>query len=328
MATNTSSPLPRKALVADIGGTNARFAIADLGTLQLSSRATFRCAEFPSLQAMAAAYLAHVSERPTAAALAVAAPVLGERVQFTNSSWSFGPDDLRAALRVEKLLLLNDFEALAHALPHLEPSNLHQIGGGTPAGRATKVVLGPGTGLGLASLVWSPTGWLAMPSEGGHASFAVEDAREFAILERLLTGRERLSAERVLSGPGLGDVYRVLAELHGQPVLPLQAPDVVKRALAGEDPIARETLERFAIWLGRFAGDAALFFAGRGGVYLGGGIAPRMVNVLSAGPFRRAFETKGRLASYLLAIPVYVILSGDAALKGTAAALAARIAEL
>jgi glucokinase len=328
MATNGSQTLPSAALVADIGGTNARFAIADLGTLQLSSRGSFRCAEFPSLQAAAAAYLADFSKRPRAAALAVAAPVLGETVQFTNSSWSFGLEDLRTALGVEKLLVLNDFEALALALPHLEPSDLHQIGGGTAAGRATKVVLGPGTGLGLASLIWSPTGWLAMPSEGGHASFAVEDAREFAIFERLLTGRERLSAERVLSGPGLGDVYRVLAELQGQKVLPLQAPDVVKRALAGQDPIARETLERFATWLGRFAGDAALFFACRGGLYLGGGIVPRMVNILSAGPFRRAFEMKGRLASYLVPIPVYVILSGEAGLKGAAAALAARVAGL
>jgi glucokinase len=320
--------LPGAALVADIGGTNARFAIANLGTLQLSSRASFRCAEFPSLQAVAEVYLADFSEQPTAAALAVAAPVLGERIQFTNSPWSFGLEDLRTALRVDKLLLLNDFEALALGLPHLQASDLHQIGGGTPAGRATKVVLGPGTGLGVASLVWSRTGWLAMPSEGGHASFAVEDAREFTILQRLLIGRERLSAERVLSGPGLGDLYRVLAEAQSQPVLPLQAPDVVKRALAGEDPIARETLERFAIWFGRFAGDAALFFAGRGGVYLGGGIVPRIVNVLSAGPFRSAFEAKGRLASFLAPIPVYVILSGEAALKGAAAALAARVTEL
>jgi glucokinase len=276
------------------------------------------------LQAVAAAYLADVSERPTAAALAVAAPVLGERVQFTNSSWSFGLEELQTALRVQKLLVLNDFEALAYALPHLGPADLHQIGGGTPAERATKVVLGPGTGLGVAALVSSSTGWLAMPSEGGHVSFAVDDAREFAILERLLKGRERLSVERVLSGPGLGDVYRVLAGLQGKPVSPLRAPDVVKRTLAGEDPIARETIERFAIWLGRFAGDAALFFAALGGVYLGGGIVPGMVNVLCAGPFRRAFEAKGRMASYLVPIPVYVILSGEAGLKGAAAALAAR----
>jgi len=324
MATNGDRTFPRKTLVGDIGGTNARFAIADLGTLQLSSSTSLSCAEFASLQAVAAAYLDVVAERPVAAALAVAAPVLGERVQFTNSSWSFELEELRTSLGVHKLLILNDFEALAYALPHLELSELHQIGGETPADRATKVVLGPGTGLGVASLSWSPTGWLAMASEGGHASFAVEDAREFAMLERLLMGRERLSVERVVSGPGLADVYRVLAELQGWSAPRLQAAEVVKRALAGEDRIAQETLERFATWLGRFAGDAALFFAARGGVYLGGGIAPRIVNVLSAGPFRRAFEAKGRMKSYLVPVPVYVILSGEAGLKGAAAAAVAR----
>ena len=128
----------------------------------------------------------------------------------------------------------------------------------------------------------------------------------------------------MVSGPGLADVYRVLAELQGWSAPRLQAAEVVKRALAGEDRIAQETLERFATWLGRFAGDAALFFAARGGVYLGGGIAPRIVNVLSAGPFRRAFEAKGRMKSYLVPVPVYVILSGEAGLKGAAAAAVAR----
>jgi glucokinase len=193
--------------------------------------------------------------------------------------------------------------------------------------RATKTVLGPGTGLGVAGLAWSPAGWQALASEGGHVAFAVEDAREFAMLERLLGGRERLSVERVVSGPGLADVYRVLAELAGrQAPEPLQAPEVVQRALAGCDPVAREALERFATWLARFAGDAALFFGARGGVYIGGGIAPRMVDLLSAGAFRRAFEAKGRMRAYLAPIPAYVILAGDAALRGAAAALRRHVA--
>jgi glucokinase len=166
---------------------------------------------------------------------------------------------------------------------------------------------------------------VAVASEGGHASFAVEDAREFAMLERLATGRERLSVERVVSGPGLADIYRVLAEMAGQPAAPVQTPEaVVQRALAGRDPVAQEALERFATWLGRFAGDAALYFGARGGVYIGGGIAPKLVGALTSGAFRRAFEAKGRMAAYLGPIPVYVILIGSAAaLKGAAAALAA-----
>lgn len=327
MTTEGVGKAPRKALVADIGGTNARLAIADLDTLQLSGSASFRCAEFPSPHALAAAYLDGVAERPVAAAVAVAAPVVGDRVQLTNSPWSFGADELRTAIGFDMLLVLNDFEALAHVLPQLMPNDLHQIGGGTPVERATKVVLGPGTGLGVASLAWSPAGWVAMASEGGHASFAVEDAREFAMLERLVAGRERLSVERVVSGPGLADIYRVLTELQGRSAPPLQAADVVQRALAGGDIMAREALDRFAIWLGRFAGDAALFLGARGGVYLGGGIAPRMVEVLSGGAFRRAFEAKGRMASYLAPVPVYAIVARDAALKGAAAALLARMAK-
>ena len=327
MAIANSDGLLRKVLVADIGGTNARLATADVRSLEVTTARSFRCAEYPSLDAVASAYLNGLPERPRAAAVAVAAPVVGDRVQLTNSPWAFVHEDFRVALGLDSLLVLNDFEALAHVLPRLGPSDLHQIGGATPAERATKVVLGPGTGLGVASLAWSPAGWVAMPSEGGHAAFAVEDATEFAMLERLLTGRERLSVERVVSGPGLADIYRVLADLKGRPAPPLQAADVVQRAVGGNDPIASEALDRFATWLGRFAGDAALFFGARGGVYLGGGISPRMLDVLSAGRFRRAFEAKGRMTSYLAPIPVYVILAGDAALKGAAAALAARLAE-
>ncbi len=321
-ALRTAPSTPRMALVADIGGTNARLAVADLATLQVSRAVSFRGAEFPSLEAVVAAFLGGVVERPTAAAFAVAAPVVGATVRLTNSPWAFGRDGLRAAMGVDTLLLLNDFEALAHALPHLGAADLRQIGGGAPIERATKAVLGPGTGLGVAGLAWSPAGWQALPSEGGHIAFAVEDATEFAMLERLLTGRERLSVERVVSGPGLADVYRVLSELQGRSAAPLQAAEVVERAHAGDDPVARQALDRFATWLGRFAGDAALFLGARGGVYIGGGIAPRMVDELSAGPFRRAFEAKGRMSAFLAPIPIYVILAGDAALKGAAAALA------
>jgi glucokinase len=328
MVIDTSSSSATIALVADIGGTNARFAVADLRTLKLARSVSFRCLEFPSLQAAAAAYLAELAERPRLAAFAVAAPVFAGSVQFTNSSWSFGLEQLRTALGLHKQLVLNDFEALAQALPHLEASELHQIGGGMPAEGAPKVVLGPGTGLGVAGLVRSADGWLPVASEGGHVGFAVEDAREFAILERLRSGRERLSVERVLSGPGLADLYRVLSQLQGRSAPPLQAADVVKRGLAAEDAVAQETLEQFATWLGRFAGDAALVFAARGGVYLGGGIAPRIVELLSAGGFRRALQGKGRMAPYLSPIPVYVILSGEAGLKGAAAALATRLAAL
>lgn len=332
MASEALRNSPRKAptaLVADIGGTNARLAIADLDTLELANPVSLRREGFLSFEAVAESYLQGVPERPRAAAIAVAGPVVGETIKLTNSPWSFRRAALRAALGLDELLVLNDFEALAHALPHLAPSDLQQIGGGAPVEHAPKVVLGPGTGLGVAGLVWSPCGWVAMASEGGHASLAIKDAREFAMLERLIEGRERLSVEGVVSGPGLAQTYRVLAEMAGQPVAPVEAPEVVQRALGGRDAFAREALERFAVWLGRFAGDAALFFGARGGVYIGGGIAPKMVHALTAGAFRQAFEAKGRMTTYLAPIPVYVILIGtSAALKGAAAALAGRMGEV
>jgi glucokinase len=325
MVSEASSSPPRTALVADIGGTNVRFAVADLDTLELANPVSLRREGFPSLEAVAESYLRGVAGRPSAAAIAVAGPVVGETVKLTNAPWSFRRAELKAALGLDELLVLNDFEALAHALPHLGPGDLHRIGGGAPVERAPKVVLGPGTGLGVAGLVWSPSGWVALASEGGHASLAVKDAREFAMLERLTRERERLSVEGVVSGPGLAQTYRVLAEMAGQTVAPVEAPEVVQRALGGHDANAREALERFAVWLGRFAGDAALFFGARGGVYIGGGIAPKMVDALSAGPFRHAFEAKGRMTPYLSPIPAYVILIGTrAALKGAAAALAGR----
>jgi glucokinase len=317
---------PRTALVADIGGTNARLAVANLDTLELANPVSLRRERFPSLEAVAESYLKGVADRPSAAAFAVAAPVVGETIKLTNSPWSFHREALRTALGLDELLVLNDFEALAHALPNLAASDLQQIGGVAPVEHAPKVVLGPGTGLGVAGLVWSPSGWVAVASEGGHASLAVKDAREFAMLERLIRGRERLSVEGVVSGPGLAQTYRVLAEMAGRPVAPLEAPEVVQRALGGDDPFAKEALERFAVWLGRFAGDVALLFGARGGVYIGGGIAPKMIDALSAGTFRQAFEAKGRMTSYLGPIPVYVIMIGTkAALKGAGAALAGRM---
>lgn len=321
MTKSRDSDLSRLGLVADIGGTNARFALADLASHKLTQFERFSAAQFPSLAAAAEAYLAHIDVRPRSACLAVAAPVVGESIQLTNSPWAFDRDGLRAGLGLDSLRVINDFEALALALPRLQAPELHRIGGEVPAPRAPKVVLGPGTGLGVAGLVWSASGWRAVESEGGHVAFAVEDAQEFAMLERLLIGRQRLSAERVLSGPGLEDIYRVLADLRSAGAPRLKAAEVVERAVADSDAIAVAALERFVVWLGRFAGDVALVFGARGGVYLGGGIAPRILAALSTGAFRQAFEAKGRMAGFLAPVPVHVILAKDAGLKGAAVAL-------
>jgi glucokinase len=317
--------LPRQAIVADIGGTNARFAVADLATLELSRISQVRCAAHPTFSSAFCAYLAELSVPPDYAAIAVAAPVTGEEIHLTNSPWSFTKHEFCRTVGLKDLLVLNDFAALARSLPHLAPTELHQIGGGAPEPETTKIVLGPGTGLGVAGLIWSGERWIAVAGEGGHTSLGAHDERELALLERLREGRSHLSAERALSGPGVANLYRAIAASHGESPEELQPNDVLVRGLSGEDGTAVEALDVFIAWLGRFAGDAALLFGARGGVYLGGGIAPKIAPALSIGAFRASFEEKGRMTSYLAPIPVYVIRADFATLKGAAAALNARL---
>jgi glucokinase len=318
--------IPSRAVVADIGGTNARFAIADLGTLDLSDIRHFPCSGHPSLAAAIADYLRGVADPSHHAVIAVAAPVTGEEVQLTNSAWSFARRELCRAAGLEAVLVLNDFEALALSLPHLAQSELHQIGGAPPLERGTKTVLGPGTGLGVAGLVWGGKDWIAVPGEGGHVTLGAHDERELALIERLRKGRDHLSVERALSGLGLPDLYQAVAASHGIAPEDVAPSEVVARAMSAGDPAADEALALFVTWLGRFAGDVALVYGARGGVYLGGGIPPKLVPQLSNGEFRRAFEAKGRMGAFLAPIPVYVILAEFAALKGAAAGIRAALA--
>jgi glucokinase len=322
----SAAPLPAHAVVADIGGTNARFAVADLQTLKFASVCHFPGSDYPTLAAAMTHYLSEMAERPNYAAIAVAAPITGEEVKLTNSQWSFAKSELCRAVGLKGVEVLNDFEALSLSLPHLDAGDLHQIGGGEPVAHATKAVLGPGTGLGVAGLVWSGTSWVAAPGEGGHMSLGAQSAAELALLERLRAGRDHLSVERALSGPGLTDLHMAVAASHGHSEAPLEPHEVVHRALSGEDEIAEEALDVFVAWLGRFAGDMALVFGARGGVYLGGGIPPKILSRLDHDDFRQAFEQKGRMKPFLVPIPVYVILAEFATLTGAAAGLRASLA--
>ncbi len=311
-----------RAIVADIGGTNARFAVADLSTLQLSDFQSFSCAEHESIVEAATSYAKSLAHPPKKAALAVAAPVTGETVDFTNSPWSFERKALARAMGLDGLLVLNDFQALAMSLPYIAAEDLAQIGGDKPVEKATKLVLGPGTGLGTAGLVWSEAGWVAVPGEGGHINLAPVHLGHLPLLNRMMSDREHLSAERVISGLGICDLYRCVAAERGGKAEDLEARDIVERATSASDPIAVETLEHFVAWLGSFAGDAALMLGARGGVYLGGGIPMRILDILKKGEFRRRFEAKGRMReAFLAAIPVYVICAKAPALQGAAAAL-------
>lgn len=320
---------PRTALVGEIDGAEVRFAITDVEELTITHFASLRCDMFPSLPVAIEAYMASIPYRPTMAGFAVAGPVTGTVVNLTNLAWSFTREELRAATGATHVHLVNDFEALALSLPYLVAHDLCRIGGEEPVVSATKVVLGPGAGLGVAALAPSPGGWVSLPGEGWHVSFAVQDAEEFLLVEGIRKGKGHLSAERLISGPGLAAIFRGLGEMRGVEAR-LSPSEIIERALGGEDRLAEEAVSYFVRWLGRFAGDMALVYGARGGVYLGGGMAPKIFgddtgSTSRARTFHQAFQDKGRLASYLATIPIYVVRAIDAGLRGTAVALSMRV---
>jgi glucokinase len=244
--------------------------------------------------------------------------VVGERVSLTNSAWSFTKSELSSRTGLNSVLVLNDIQALALSVPTLGGSDLHRIGGSAVEPLATKLVLAAGTGMGASTLVWTGAKWLAVPGEGGHISFATHTKRERDLIDLLYADQPHVPVDRVVSGPGLANLYQGVARLNGANAEALLPNDVLTRGLSRSDAIAEEALELFIAWLGRFAGDAALMVGARGGVYIGGGLAPRMVDALSTGLFRRSFDNKGQMKGFLEPIPVYVILAKFAALKGAA----------
>ena len=316
------------ALVADIGGTNARFAMIDLDDLVVPKFETYPCAKFRSLAEAAATFVKATGAKPNVAAFDIAGPVSGNHGLITNLSWSMTTEELAAATGATSVLLLNDFEALALSVQLMTAADLHQLGGGEAVERATKGVVGPGTGLGIGGLVWSASRWMPIPGEGGHTTFAAANVEEMDILSTVAKNFEHFSNERVVSGPGLVNLYVCFAARRGITLKErVGANEITRRALANEDPVANEALDFFVTALGRVAGDTALMMGARGGVYLGGGIPPKILDFLTKPEFRQAFESKGRLTPFLQPIPVYVMLARDAGLRGSGVALKTALAE-
>lgn len=319
----TAAP-PR--LVADVGGTNARFALQPPGA-RAGEAVVLRCADHAGIEAAARAALERA--RPTAAprhaAIAVAAPVTGDRIDMTNHPWTFSQRGLRQALGLERLVVVNDFTAIALAVPRLEASERRQVGGGTPTADAPVAVIGPGTGLGISGLVPDDGGWSPLAGEGGHVDLAPSNAREIALLERLQQRFDHVSLERVLSGPGLVNLYRALAEIDGAAPMDdaaLPTPEqIAERARSGACPLCGESVATFCALLGAAAGNLALNLGARGGVYIAGGIVPKLGTAFDEERFRRRFEAKGRFAAYLAPIPTYVITEARPALIGLASLL-------
>lgn len=319
-------PCPERPwLVADIGGTNARFGLITEPGGQPRRVKILRCGYYPNLVSAACAYLQFVDDvpRPRTACIAVAGPVDGDRFRLTNAHWEFSVAESRRALGFDHLELINDFTALALALPRL-PADAFQPIGTTPriAGKPLAVI-GPGTGLGVAGLVPSSRRWIPISSEGGHVTIPVETELEAQVAQFLQGGSHTtLSAEAILSGPGLVRLYRSLAAVYGRRARPLTPEEVCELGRLGTDPVCATTLEMFCGLLGAFAGNVALTLGARGGVLLGGGILPSLADVLAASEFRRRFEDKPTMTEYLSGIATELIVAPLPALTGASAWLA------
>ncbi len=306
-------------LIGDIGGTNARFAIAERGTYrQLRHLEVDR---YPSLHDALFDYLKALPEAERtglSGVLAIAGPVIGDKITMTNKAWSFSVAELKRSLNLLSLTVVNDFAANARAIPHIAPSGLLVVGPASPAAKGNIGVIGPGTGLGVSTLIPSGADWVLVAGEGGHATLAAANEEEEAIIHMLRKRWSHVSAERVLSGAGLVNLYEAICAIDGVEPLMLSPADVTKRAMNKSDDACVRAFARFCEFLGSVAGDLALTVGALGGVYIAGGILLRFKETFAASAFRQRFEAKGRFATMLARIPTYLILEESPALIGLA----------
>jgi len=312
-------------LLADIGGTNARFAL-ETGPGEIGSVQVYPCADYPGVADVIKKYLKDTKiGRVNHAAIAIANPVDGDQVSMTNHDWTFSIEATRRALGFDTLLVVNDFTALAMALPGLTDSQRVQVGGGTRRPNSVIGLLGPGTGMGVSGLIPADDRWIALGSEGGHATFAPADEREDIVLQYARKKWSHVSFERVAAGPGIEVIYRALAGRDKKRVAAtVDTREIVKRALDGE-PLAAESVDVFCGILGTFAGNIAVTLGALGGIYIGGGVVPRLGEFFARSSFRKRFEAKGRFEAYLQNVPTYVITAEYPAFLGVSAILAEQL---
>jgi glucokinase len=307
-------------LIGDIGGTNARFAIIVDANSEPGETRVVQTANYASIDdAIQQAVLDHTSLTPRSAVLAVAGPVDSDEIALTNCPWVVRPKAMFETLGLSDIVVLNDFEAQALAVAALGEEHMEKIGEGKPEPNAGRVVLGPGTGLGVAGLIHACHRWIPVPGEGGHMDIGPRTARDREIYPHLEPIEGRISGEQILCGRGLVSSYRAIAAADGKQARFTTPAEITAAALEKSDPVAVEALEFFVTALGRTAGDLALVFMSRGGVYLTGGIAQKIVPALKQGNFREAFEDKAPHRELLRSMPVYVITHPLAALAGLAA---------
>jgi glucokinase len=321
---------PTTIIAGDIGGTHARFCVADIAEGRITglrAAATFLTHDHTSLASAWRAFTATLDEpAPRAAALAVACPIVGDTLHLTNNPWVIRPAALSKELGVETVHLINDFAAVAHAVGHLPEAELAPLCGpvGALPDRGVISVIGPGTGLGVAQLWRGPAGASVVACEGGHTDFAPLDGVEDAILRLLRARYGRVSVERIVSGPGLRNIFEALAEIEGRPVQMREDKDLWTAAIAEDDPFAAEALGRFCACLGAAAGDFALAH-GAVGVVIAGGLIPRILHMLPQTAFASRFVAKGRFERMMSGIPVRALTHPQAGLWGAAAAFAGEL---
>ena len=327
-------------LVADIGGTNGRFGLVEFDAENIRAHGqinytaerqiTLRCADYADMATMIKACCVEFGiDVPAHGCLAIAGPIENGQAAMTNLNWKFSIEGLRDQLGMKTLHVINDFASLAYAVPFLQENELVTLYESNKANpEAPIVVMGPGTGFGMAALVPSQNNWKIIPTEGGHASFAPTNEKELAIKSFLLKEQNHVSVENILSGSGLVTLYRAIAHNAGVEAQPYTPADVSTKGLADEDSLCREAVLTFCDVLGEVAGDKALSTGARGGVVIGGGITPKLVGLLPESHFLERYKNKGPMAGYVSDISIRLIVNDKAALVGSAAWLIHNTPEL
>lgn len=306
--------------VSDVGGTNIRVArVTDGGVTDIKK---YLCTDFASIDLAIGQYFSDMPEYTfSQGCIGIACPVLGDQVEMTNHSWAFSQKALRNQLSLDALYVINDFTAVAHSLPALNETQVRQIGNGTARAGGNIAVFGPGTGLGVEHITMTSSGWQTLDGEGGHVDFAPVDETDIIVWRHLQSTLGRASAEEVMSGRGIHNIYTALANHANAPVVFTDAAQVSEAALAGTCEIAHAALNQFCRIMGSFAGNLALNMATTGGIFIGGGIASRFPEFIKKSDFRARFEAKGQMKHYVKDIPTYLIAEPDHGLLGAAAYL-------
>jgi glucokinase len=309
-------------LVGDIGGTNARFGLISPERKLLYSE-VLADSDYAGIGEAIEAFLKGRGElrAPRQGAIAIASPITGDLVSMTNHPWRFSLAELRRRLGFDRLEVINDFTAQALALPYLGDGDKARVGGGNAVAGRPLAVLGPGSGLGVSGLIPCAGKWVPLTGEGGHATMSASDERESAVLAHMRGQFDHVSAERCISGPGLVNIYNALAAIDGARAAQYAAAQITDAETGATDPRCHEATQMFCAMLGAVAGNLALTLGAQGGVFIAGGIVPRLGSRFAASPFRERFEAKGRFQTYLAAIPTAVVTHPLAAFVGCGAAL-------